>query len=67
MEKYEDQYTFLSENQSIPSNQIDFELKQLHKNFENELNASNQNLFGSFLTFNDENILHQVFYFTDNL
>ena len=51
-----------SEKKKTLEQDLYLELKKLHKRFENILNSSNQNNFGSIITLDQTGFSHQVFY-----
>ena len=59
---YDDRYIVLSQEKNTLGKDLYFELKRLHKQFEKELHANNQNVFGTVLTPHGETFKHQVFY-----
>ena len=52
----------MSQEKNTLGKDLYFELKRLHKQFEKELHANNQNVFGTVLTPHGETFKHQVFY-----
>ncbi|WP_430611682.1 MerR family transcriptional regulator [Enterococcus sp. DIV0876] len=62
IKKYPERKILLSETTAAPGKDLYLELKKLHKQYEAELNANNQNVFGTILSINDSITSHQVFY-----
>lgn len=65
IEQYETQPREIvkSNNKKILEKELYLELKNLHKRFENILNSSKQNNFGSIITIYQPGFSHQVFYY----
>ncbi|WP_081165965.1 MerR family transcriptional regulator [Lactococcus garvieae] len=63
---YDERYIALSKEKNTPGKNLYFELKQLHKQFETELYANNQNVFGTILVPQDGVLTFQVFYCLEN-
>lgn len=63
---YKDRYIVLSDKKNILDNDLHFELKQLHKQFESELHAINQNIFGTVLIPKAGSFKQQAFYCLTN-
>ncbi|AUJ84630.1 transcriptional regulator [Enterococcus sp. CR-Ec1] len=59
---YEERYLVLSQEKDTMGKDLYFELKRLHKQFEKELHANNQNVFGTILLPHEDAFRHQVFY-----
>ncbi|MFS0882163.1 MerR family transcriptional regulator [Metabacillus niabensis] len=67
--EYPDRYVIASLEKDIESSHVDVSLKELYKKYESKLPYLDQNVFGSFLYFNDTHdnfpLKHRVFYFIE--